>query len=570
MRYMRVPDFGRRSGFQPDRTDWKSIPRCAIGAEEESDEMLKIRPEQMETIRQSSLKDVKGGTAEHSPPAVTCCPTPVVVRLTSPGIDDARKKSHGAPVMLNDDFDNHTLYGPNPPAGHRELEPVFDLDSLEDAPLEDDLLRVTLELSPSVSAGRLNLSVVEGDKGMARIRLWPTAFKGRAADVIKLPANIAVSSLPRDFFVEGLQTGQATLEAVYTHAGQTSTDRIAINVVELQESQGAKRRVIYDYNTDIEFEVVGAPNNYTFDWDLDGDGSFNSAVFEKGRTTAKVKCKYGPVQDANTVLLPQTAATRRQVFDVAVRVTGGLVLHVKGTTFENLTVRKGMRVALATNQGAPLPAPTTAGLQTLFAWSDTNPVGFDPLNPPDPTHSGANRISFNAALTANAQTAIRQAPAPSIKPKVCFVEVGPQIWTSGQKREDLVATVNHEQEHLKQSVQMRDNNPPNNVWFLLNQYYGGGQSLTGKGSFRNFFEAGGELTELEDVNVSWFHQLPGSTQGDLTKFHTFFDGALNDMANISHTATKSAARELLQDMYSRLPFFEMKRPGYDHFVRPPP
>ena len=97
-------------------------------------------------------------------------------------------------------------------------------------------------------------------------------------------------------------------------------------------------------------------------------------MFEQGKTTGDVRCKNGPVEDANTVKLDQTVANKRKVFDVAVRMNGNFVVHVKGTTFEGAATRRGMRVGLGSNQGTPLPAQSTAGIHTVFTFSEVSPV----------------------------------------------------------------------------------------------------------------------------------------------------------------------------------------------------
>ena len=45
--------------------------------------------------------------------------------------------------------------------------------------------------------------------------------------------------------------------------------------------------------------------------------------------------------------------------------------------------------------------------------------------------------------------------------------------------------------------------------------------------------------------------------------------AVNIPVTIPAGAARTAARALLQTMYRDLPFFDMKRPGYNHSVRPP-
>ena len=479
---------------------------------------------------------------------------PVELRLSSPMIDDAQRTSHGAAVAVNNDWDAEQVYGAAPPAKHRELEPIFDLDVQQETAEEDDLLEIRLAITPSGAPGDVQIRALSGGD---HIRMWPNATKGSSGDMVPLPATLQAADLPRSYFVEGLSQGRVELEASYNHGGNSATDRIVIHAVELVETQGGHRKIFYDYNSDIRFEVRGGPPNYTYEWDLDGDGNFNTAVFEAGKNTANATCKYGPAEDASTVRLTESAATTRQIYNVAVRLSGGLILHVKGRTLQGGGMNPGIRVALGSNQGQAMPAESTAGLHTIYNWSDNLPVRFDALVPADPSHSGANRISYNAAGASNASTFYNGMGANR---RVLYVEVNPPIWDTGQNREDLDGSVNHEIVHLRQHAAVRDNTPANNVWRLLDTHFG---SAAG---YRDFREVEGHFSELLDTNLSWRHQTP-AMQNDLEAFFRRYNNCLNLLAAIPNGNVKNAARSFLQDIYRRIPFFEMKRPGYSLTMR---
>lgn len=214
-----------------------------------------------------------------------------MLTITSPGIDDVCRASHGAAVAVNDDTDNGLNFGPNPGGGHRELEPIFDLDHFEDTPKEDDLLPIKIDIKPNTVSGDVELKLAAG--AADSIRIWPKKTKGKRADVIALPAKFPANTLPRELFVEGLKTGQVTLEVSFEATAGPATDKLVVNVVELVETQGGTRKILYDYNSAIQFKVNGAPANYTFEWDLDGDGVFNTATAEVGKTTDTATVKYG-------------------------------------------------------------------------------------------------------------------------------------------------------------------------------------------------------------------------------------------------------------------------------------
>lgn len=481
-------------------------------------------------------------------------PTKVgTIKLTSTGITDDKKVSHGAPVALNDDHDCNQFQGAAPTAGARELEPIFDLDFLGATPAEDDLLEIKLSMDDKPKNGTVELKITTGAD---KVRIWKQATKGSAADVVALPLTLQMADLPKKLFVEGLKVGKVNFEANCTHSGGSSTDSLVVNVVTLTEKQGGTRRIIYSYDTEIEFKVEGAPANYTFEWDLDGDGNFNASAAEQANTTATAKCKYGLLDDATTVKLERIVANTRKLTDVGVKLMGGLVLRPPARTRIGGTTSRGLRIALNVNLGLALPAKSTAGLHTLFTWSNTFPVRFDAT---DAAHSGANRISFNAGETSNAITSFDGVGAGR---RVFFVEIGPAIFDSGQVREDLIATVNHEIRHLQQHASVRDNVPANNVWRLLDNHFGG------SAGYRDFRECEGHFSEHLDNQVSWRHFLP-EVQNDLTQFHTRYGNAITVMGTIPAGGTKTAARQLLQQIYQSIPFLEMKRTGYDFSLRAP-
>jgi hypothetical protein len=480
------------------------------------------------------------------------------LEVSSPGIEYAKRISHGAAVTVNNDRDCAKEYPAAAPGGHRELEPVFDLDNLEATAAEDDLLQVSVKLTP---AGPGNVKLAIGS-GAANIRIWPSKTKGALADQITLPMEVPAAALPKDLFVEGLSTGTATLEAKYTSpGGLTCSDSLQINVVDLVEKQGGTRKIIYDYNSLIDFEVVGGPANYEYAWDLDGDGSFNSKPFETGNNNkSTATCKYGPAESADTVLLTENAANKRKIYPVAVKLTGGLVLNVKGVSRFGGAVTKGIRVALATFQGDALPGQNTAGLHTLFHWNNTTPVRFNATNK---AHRGKNRISYNAGIAANAVTPRSGMGNARV---VTFVEIGPGIWTSGQKKEDLIATVNHEIKHLQQHVAVRDNLPANNVWRLLDNHYGN------LDAYSDFRECEGHFSEVLNSDIGWIHLL-SPAQSDLSLFFNRYNACLVLFAAIPVTPATAAVRAallaLLQDWYKNIPFDEMKNSGYDFSLRAP-
>jgi hypothetical protein len=490
---------------------------------------------------------------------------PRTISITSTGIDNPRKTTHGAAVALNNDQDCAQTYAAPLPAGKRELEPIFDLDYIGNSANEDDLLQITLNLTPAGRPGNVTLTATEGGN---RIRLWTGNHKGANLNVVALPASIPAANLPANYYVEGIDRGRVVLHLSHVQDGQEVTDDLVINVVELVETQGGTSKTIYDYNADIGFQVLGAPNNYEFEWDFDGDGNYGTAAFETGKTTADVTCKYGPAEDANTVCLVENAANTRKVYAVAVRITGGLILRAKGLTHDNGGTRRGIRVALNSHRGQALPAQNNAGIQGAYPWTDLAPVTFDAPRPSEQRSwqtnygitqriSGAGRIQYGNLVTDYAVT-----PYDGVgrNRRVIGVAVGPTTWNDPETKEDLDAYINHEARHLGQHVSVRDNSPVNNVWRLLDTHYG-----TGPG-YSAFREAHAHLHEMREPTAPWRHQ---THMAGIQLFRDRYNTALGLLAAIPAGPTKTAAKQLLQELYRLIPFDEMKRPEYDYYVRAP-
>lgn len=487
-------------------------------------------------------------------------------RLIIVGVPDAKKISPGGPVRLNDDHDCGKFFtsalasslAPGAPTLH-ELEPVLDMHLLQDTPLEDDLVEIKLELVPPNQAGTVELRAVSA--GGKRIRLWPKRTKGAARDIVTLPKTFAPSDLPKTFFVEGVETGIVGLEAQLTPPKTSATsspvDTVTLNVVRLQVDQRKRNhRMIYLASEEIFLRVAGAGPSYTFEWDLDGDGTFEITTPMAGLDPNVVKVTYGGGPN-----LPRNAANTRKVFDVGVRINGSFVLRARdgvttGGAGHPQVGTSGIRVALDSHQGSPLPPKTSAGVQSIFSpsWSDTFPVKFSPpmkTSAAPNRFSGPDRIQFNPTMTSNDGAETQFFPDPGPKRVVVGVTVGPRIFDSGQVREDLIASVNHEVKHLKQHVAVRDNDPPNNVWRLLDDNFG---NVAG---YVNFREAEGHLSELLESGISWRH-LTSEGQNDMQAFATHWRECLKILPGLPEPA-RSAARKLMQDMYKSIPFFEMKR-----------
>lgn len=502
-------------------------------------------------------------------------------QLTAAHATEIEEEIPGAPVRLNDDNDNANAYPiPSGVAGRNPLEPWFDLDETAVVAGENDLMQLTLDVVPHSLAGNAVLTVPSGGH---RIKLWNRADKGAAGDLVAVPAgglNVPIADLPKTYWVEGVETGDAELRLEYTNGPLSIDDTVAVHVVRLLETQTwpdgtTTRRVINRYATDVDFQVEGGTGLFAYRWDLNGDGDRATDPFEIGVASQLRSVRYDTAETASSVRLDRIAANRRQTYDVSVELTGGLVLA------------KTIRVALDSHQGTALVGVAVADRQT-----EIGGLAAVPLMSFDATPAGGAGVTFSQAwhvatyaITLNVNAGNRLQYADAVHPwngftthngyaaglaaaarRVHIVMVNRAVYTGAQTQEDAIATINHENLHVAQIVAIRDNLPAGNVWRLLHDQFAGGLEMNG---YEDFTEGECHLSEVGDAGVGWFHLIDGG-QNDLIISANRYNAAIGVLAALPAGPTFTAAETLLRDLYRALPFDEMKRTDYDQTVRPPP
>lgn len=483
--------------------------------------------------------------------------TIIKIGLTVPiaNTNEATKAVPGTPVLLNDDWDGKQKYPASPPVGHHEKEPIWDMDYTDgQVAAEDDLMKTTITVSPATLTGNVTLKITSGG---TNVRLWPRATKGVAADIVTIPAAgqaYAISTLPKELYVEGIVLGRAVMTLDYTVGTSTYTDTVNVDVVTLQERQGGTefiptRKIINAYNTDMDFAVRldTLDSHYTYLWDLDGDGTRNSGGAWESGTLRTAKVKYSAAASgAGNVQLVSDAAHNRQEYNITVKLKGG---ELKG----GLVLTRHIRVALEAYRGTAMPAQSTAGLHTIFTWNNTTPVTFDPLPAGDP-HDAANRISYDGGLPAGTEAATSYDGVGAAR-KVLYVTIGAPCWD--YNREILLAIVDHEIIHLRQHVAVRDT--ATSLWRQLDDNYGGAAG------YRNFRETEAYLSYLASITVDWRFL---TESGKLGFFRDNYNSAVTALPAIGATV-RPAAKTFLQAQYDNVPFIEMKRKDYDYRVEAP-
>lgn len=514
----------------------------------------------------------------------------VKVNLEADNSTENTEETPGTPLLLNDDNDNQNTYSATV-GDHRQCEPIWDLDEVGVNASEDDLMKVTLTILPVDIPGNV---VVKIPSGMSYVRLWPSPSKGLAGDEIIVPTNgkiYSVASLPQDLYIEGMSLGNAEMILSYQESQSTNADKLSIDVVTIEENQGGVRKIINQYDTDITFEVKPSSlsGNYVYQWDLDGNGVKNSGIWESGSSRSKT-VKYGPNSSGSgNIQLSRIPDNRRKVYNISVEMTGGFILT------------KSINVALDQYIGTPLTTSSTpqsrdAEIQTIFpAWNNSYPITFDntgaelgrmeqsqvqqlygsqsytvrTLNDNNRIFYALNQSSKIAATlrTGCVKDGINYGEHRGILIYGVFFSNIP--WTYNFTTEAIALIAQHESIHCNQFTKAKTNNPQDNIYYLLDHNYVDDWFLPNSFNKEAFFlESETHLYELNDVNIDFYHYTGGNDEFEV--FKDKYDNARDEYDSFDkNSELEMKARIFLQDLYNSIPFENMKRASYKHYIHPP-
>jgi hypothetical protein len=493
--------------------------------------------------------------------------TVIKIDLAAETSIEASEEVPGTALALNDDWDCGAKYGDGAGGDHREFEPIWDRDFIGDTPAEKNLLKATLSASPSDLPGDVTLKLFGGE---TKVRLWPRASKGVQEDIIDATGNgkpYAVSSLPKDIYVEGLQVGRSDLRVTYAYQGLTFADKLNLDVVKLQEHQNGVARVFNIYNTDITFDVqrdTPAAAHYRCLWDVDGIQGFASGPWES-TTSPSLTVKYGRESSAaGRVHLEENADNKRKVYAATVRLKGG---ELKG----GLNLLRNIRVALASYHGDSVGETETARRDEVpdlasppNGFTDTRPTGdfsqqyfqqwYYVDTPPGRRVINDNRLQYSSQPDLIGATI---GDGRDTERQVFLMLVGARAYSLGFKYEDLLSIAEHECQHARQNVEISQDGT---LWNSMDR------GIPWIGYSMCFLEADAYRTGFGSP-ASWFFLK------DTCRFvEEYTESMAYYLTVLPAGDTRNAARLILQYIYRDIEseFIELKRPGYDWYVRPPP
>jgi hypothetical protein len=474
---------------------------------------------------------------------------------------------------------------------------------------DDDLMEVKI-LAPVGLQGTVRLKI---SNPHSSIRLWTTRKKDALVNIPAGGKEYATADLPQTIFVEGIALGRAVMTLEYIGNTTILPDTLNIDVVSLSATQTyvndktlvvTSSRVIYDYNRDIRFTVqqgVGtpSPSPYTYLWDLDGNTKFNEGIWEVGNIGNNVGTAdvcYGPSPTGQkNIFLPKNFDNRRIVYQTSVMLTDGKKLN-------GFKISKAFRVALDrfnikippaadSFQGTAVSATESGRRLEIAGLIKTLPTGFEANTPPNPdpysqewfeinfkldkdptkTIDNGNRLQYSPITTVpmdgnwgntnpnNQSAVLGLVPflGHGTNRKIYVAMVSQLAYDCGLKKEDLLAVAEHEYQHIRQHVLVKQ---VGSVWWSLDDYW---LRLNTPFYCLDIMEADSHLISLKSNGCWTFISM------NLYDFCRYYKDSCAEFGFINDFNVECKTKILLQQIYDDLPFSEMKNPGYDYYVRPP-
>lgn len=521
--------------------------------------------------------------------------------------------------------------------GHRELEPVLAMNYIGESPNEKNLLHIELRYRVSKKRGPVSLWITLEVDTPDRVRIWPAKTKGTKLDIIDLQVPEIYSSdnmIPnqwytRSFYIEGLDIGEAKFTAKVREMSvlspRTKTTEFSVHVVSLVESQDGKRKVINEKGKHITFEIMGgAAFKGKVRWREENTALTHWRTMDGNNYMSAIEyCDMTFPDSPHKVKIPEDAANRRFVSTVTADICETDIRPGQYPPSSVLSLLRKVRVAQNTYQGGNTTTPAgddeiafrRAQVQGLavpppgFNNTETDWWGNDDGR--DYSESYYNVLyTGEGAPTINSRR-LQYAPAWEQHLLVHYPEydwdnLGLTMWneergakckvyalfifsraynietdlgeTTRLAREDLVSIAQHECQHARQLIAIRDGG---NHWRTMDAAFSSG-IITGV-QFAAFLEADAYLTDLTSDAGSWKYIafVPFSNFTDYKGYGKDTHGALECCNGKLPAPTKAAAKAILQAIYKEIgkdsnEFIEMKRhhkigdvPGYTPSIRAP-
>ncbi|MDR1478959.1 MAG: hypothetical protein LBJ00_08455 [Planctomycetaceae bacterium] len=503
------------------------------------------------------------------------------LKVEAPGkmvnIGDTTLAVYAVPVMLNDDHDCAKEYTANwncvancpniatgncPNDTHRELEPVWDYLYIGECANEDDLVAFTVTVTPKENM----LGTIKVLPDNSTIRVWDKATKGIKNSIIS-GQSYGISNFPKTFYIEGINIGDNNIAATYTPPDNKSmghTELLKVSVVSLVETQIYKdkdekdieRRPVINKNSyPIKFTVKGGNTfNGKFSWTIPG---LNNGINIGSNNLIHIS--YGA--NGCSVILPEDIANRRFSTTISVSIDN------------KLNLSRTIRVAQGTYQGAATAAsletrriqvPTLAILPPMDALTeDINGQLLDSIYGTDFAISGNASIRYATKLETMGRTLA--SAFPGANKKIYAVMLSKVAYDTVEKLEEIRSVAMHEVSHVRQFDLMRRQTE----WAIMNRCLPP-ENLT-------FFMEAGAYMESLDHNTCWRgtgrHLVHFIVSGHTPAngFYTGLVDAYNGSEDINgeDLGLLEAMRSVLQSIYKKIPFVEMRKKGYDCYIRPP-
>lgn len=343
--------------------------------------------------------------------------------------------------------------------------------------------------------------------------------------------------------------------------------------------QDDTQKIIYVKDSEITFTVDGAPDGSEYKWDVNGDGEFAGAPYERGTGKTIIVTISGDADSETNMKLEENVGNRRKDFDFQV--------SIKAPNADKATIiKRKLRVSLNGNFGDAFPAelhindnanfPDKSAinrwLKTKYGWNDTTPAQWDTVPAAlDATYKSNYNLadscnSYRLQYADNVDNAVAytvvHAPEPDHNQGAILAFTALGGLTFDWNVPELTAAVAHEGVHAKQWSDAIHS--PNSLWNkMVGQFGWDANPLT---------EPAGYVASATSDIVSYKFLGKRNNRGHLAAMQSDFEGAWDRLGQVPAGAFRTEMLAHLTAQYQAMTkaFEELKHYGFDHHLNAPP
>jgi hypothetical protein len=386
-------------------------------------------------------------------------------------------------------------------------------------------------------------------------------------------------------YVEGIKINSDSISAEYIPpknktVGQTKM--LNVGVVSLIEQQlddnvgnSFHQKVIYTTPRAIVFEVCsGQIFKHCFFWTV--PDTINE-FWNRSQTSNKISVHYNGI----TVKVPENDSNRRFTSDVSVLIDGKLKLNktvriaqenYHGTKVADSELDKRIEVIgllQVPKIFSDTETPNEENIEYSQKWFEKNLLGYWELGlPPMPVLINDKHLQYAIKTKDISWFGAMYHSGKQDEAKAVVAVLFDRCYDRGFKQEELRAVAKHELQH---AYQVKDIAKVGSDWRIVDKHF------PTSADYSFFSEVDADSVVL-NANTCWKFMKVDLLEHFTKHYHNKKEEEIDEKAAmsalkqydaISDANVKKAVRNILQKVYMRIPYDEIKRKNYDFYVRPP-